>query len=166
MKINKKNENKAITLPESIELDMGDRTVILEKGDRIKVVENTKFTISDIQDDLYDTLDDITIYVSETYENWDEESLEMGDTDDRGFNFEDEDFTPAQLFRHMEREGYMNPSNYPVSLRNADNTWISTEPEMDMYSGDSEILSLHFSRKNKDPRAVEVWYELLKHFSM
>ena len=40
MKINKKNENKAITLPQSIELDMGDRTVILEKGDRIKVVEN------------------------------------------------------------------------------------------------------------------------------
>lgn len=39
MRINKKNENKTITLPESVELDMGDRTVILEKGDRIKVVE-------------------------------------------------------------------------------------------------------------------------------
>ena len=41
MKVVEKNENsKTITLPESIELDMGDRTVILEKGDRIKLVEN------------------------------------------------------------------------------------------------------------------------------
>jgi hypothetical protein len=65
-------------------------------------------------------LSDIPMFlVNKTYEKWDEEAVDAGETDDNGFEFEDYAMSPAELAREIE------DNNYHWS--NSDNTgWLET----------------------------------------
>lgn len=81
-----------------------------------------------------------------SYENWDEDSIESGETDDRGWEDEegvdfsdDPDETPAKdAIKFLRKKGATNPS----SNRYDSGVWYSSE-DKDIKSGDVEIKSYH-----------------------
>lgn len=83
----------------------------------------------------------IQFVLSETYESMVPEDAEHGEASDRGFNFEDEVYDIEDLSNYLEREGFIHPSQYPIS---DSNVWISTESETTDYgTGESTVKSLH-----------------------
>jgi len=48
--------------------------------------------------------------VSKTYETWDEQALEAGETDDKGFEYQDEVMTLRELVRELRNNGITEPS--------------------------------------------------------
>ncbi|WP_323016419.1 hypothetical protein [Castellaniella sp.] len=87
------------------------------------------------------------ILISKTYEILDEESLEAGETNDRGFEFEDKEFDFKELVRELEN--YPNPSCYPGVPH-----WVSSNDDPDLATGDTVIYSLHPGR---DARSQRYW---------
>lgn len=79
------------------------------------------------------------ILVSKTYEIWEEEDLEIGDTDNRGFVYEDESFTFTELVKMLQCESIEGTSNYPATPE----SWFMLEAETDMYSGEITNNSIH-----------------------
>ena len=81
-----------------------------------------------------------------SYEKWDEDAMEAGDTDDRGWEDEvgidfsdDPDETPAKdAIKYLRKKGATNPS----STRYASDVWYSSE-DKDFKTGDVEIKSYH-----------------------
>ena len=94
--------------------------------------------------------------LSETYEIWTPEDTEFGDTDKKGFNFEEQEFEFIELVDYLKDNGYMHPSN---SATIDQYTWISTEAQtIDYKTGEQEIKSLHFDGK---PRQLKYWIKAL-----
>jgi len=99
--------------------------------------------------------------VRTTYETWNEEAREFGDTNDKGWEdeqgttfdpadqYEDEDETPERLavleaVRYISDKGGNSPSSSPVSLD--DRTWWSTaDPVIDYRTGEDTYYSFHVS---------------------
>lgn len=48
--------------------------------------------------------------VNVTYDKWDQESLEAGDTDDKGFELEDELMDKSEIIRYIQNNGLNQPS--------------------------------------------------------
>jgi len=87
--------------------------------------------------------------VRETFEIWDEESIEIGDTDNKGYNFIDQPFELRELIDYIKDNGYIQPSCYPIKrLKNVEGpcrVWLSTVDRFLKYStGEEEFRSLHF----------------------
>lgn len=75
-----------------------------------------------------------------TYETWKPEDVEIGDTDDRGYEGKDVSFDSLyDMIDFMLNQGAVSPSN-SVSQSG---TWYSTEGEQDMHSGETTIYSFH-----------------------
>jgi hypothetical protein len=55
--------------------------------------------------------DEPMFLVSKTYEIWDEEAMEAGDTDDKGYEFQDQQMSPAELEKELVSEPYGEWSN-------------------------------------------------------
>lgn len=85
----------------------------------------------------------IQFVLSETYETWDEEAIELGETDDKGFSFEDEVYDLEDLQNYLDSEGFIHASESPVTNRRV---YLSTESEADISSGDRTVKSLHCSK--------------------
>lgn len=85
----------------------------------------------------------LTFVISETYETWDEEAVEIGETDDKGFNFEDEEYELDDLQDYIEKEGFTNASEVPVTNTGV---WLSTDSEEDYQTGERTTKSIHCSK--------------------
>ena len=91
--------------------------------------------------------------VSKTYEIWDKESIELGETDDRGFEYEDNKLTLKELINEIKNNGFNEVSCWP--WRNLPNhgykPWLSTvDPYKDMVTGDVTNYSLHIDTSNRN----------------
>lgn len=94
--------------------------------------------------------DDPKCLVDKVYESWDEDALEAGETDDKGFEYQDEekDFEDlVSIFKACDDFSTNGASNKNV---------YGMESEEDMRSGNTMNYSYHFSRKNK-PGADVMW---------
>ena len=88
--------------------------------------------------------------LSETFEIWDQESSEIGETDNKGFNFQDRVFEGLrEVISYIKDNGFMSPSQYP--LENIKNhikpcyVWLSTvDPCINYTTEEQEFKSLHF----------------------
>ena len=54
-------------------------------------------------------------FVSKTYETWDAEALEFGETSDRGYEFENEPMSLRDVFRALRDMGGIEPSSMPLT---------------------------------------------------
>jgi hypothetical protein len=74
-----------------------------------------------------------------TYQIWDEEAVEAGDTDDKGFLVVDEKVSLREFIEIFKDGGFIHPScSDPMQA-----DWWSNEPEMDPYTGEYEHRSFH-----------------------
>lgn len=101
---------------------------------------------------------DIKYKMSKTYETWDEESIEHGETDDRGFEYENQEFDSIW---DMAKEIRDNGASEPSSSINDVNTSYITPDSYKNHRNDKETYySFHPKLKN-DQEAKEL-YNLVK----
>ena len=86
--------------------------------------------------------------VSTTYETWDEEAMAAGETDDKGYELENEALEFRDLVHLFKTEGFSVGDTVPSLY-----SWYSTsEEEIDFRTGEQIIRAIHFSdipRKRK-----------------
>lgn len=78
------------------------------------------------------------IKLSKTYEVVTEESAMQGDAAEHGFEWKDVEHGFRELVDILTDDGYIYASDSHGVPR-----WVSTEPEMDMYTGEYTSYSLH-----------------------
>lgn len=98
------------------------------------------------------------ILLSKTYETWSHEDLEAGETDDKGFEFEDVPHTFRELVRLLKHE-FRYPSCSPASGNPYE--WVSTEPDTNFRTGEETTYSLHYSHKNPS-RNEKYWAKAME----
>lgn len=85
----------------------------------------------------------LSFIMSETFESWTPEDVEHGEAGDRGFNFEEVEYEREEIQDYLEREGFIHPSQSPITP-DAAHLWISTQAEVEDYgTGEETIKSLH-----------------------
>lgn len=90
--------------------------------------------------------------VSITYETWDEESLEIGETDDKGWYLEDDNYETLQdVVDSVRNYNWVNWSSSNPGPRD----WISSEAEVDMRSGERTTYNLFIERDDGKPLSSE-----------
>ena len=79
--------------------------------------------------------------MSKTYEVWDEDSLEAGDTDDKGFEYEDREFDSLwDMADEIRDAGATEPSDSSGGSR----TWYTTpDGEVDYRTGERTYYAFH-----------------------
>lgn len=82
----------------------------------------------------------LTFVISQTFECWSEDDIEAGETNNRGFDFEKENYDLEDLKNYIERNGFNQASESPVI---SDHVWLSNHDEP--FSGPvvSQRNSLH-----------------------
>lgn len=101
-----------------------------------------------------------------SYETWDEEALEAGETDDKGWENEegtdfskDVDETPAKdAAKYLKEEGATNPSNGSFSK----GTYYSDDGDKDIKSGDTTIKSYHLAGEWTEDEEKEIFNIITK----
>ena len=88
-----------------------------------------------------------------TYETWTYSAAEAGETDDRGFLWENYPHTFRELVGLMRE--FSQPSDYPVQP-NDGRVSFSSNDEQDYWTGGRTIRSLHLSNPD-EPRQVRYW---------
>jgi len=119
----------------------------------VKVAMKKKASFSDEPqgyDEGDDELSDEPMFlVSKTYEIWDEEALEAGETNERGYEFQDEPTSPYDLQRELQSENYAEWSN------GGNTGWLSTvDPIYDrryFEKGEDTRYGLHFKKLDGSP---------------
>jgi len=92
-----------------------------------------------------------------TYETWDEEALEAGDTDDKGWLTEETDVEPLPSLEELLRssdiqyKSWLEWSSSPPDGR----SWIVGDEEEDMRTGDRTLHELFIRRVDKRPLSDE-----------
>lgn len=97
------------------------------------------------------------IILSQTYEIVTQESAELGDAQERGFDWEDAPHTFREVVDLIEREGFTVPSCSQGVPR-----WLSTEVIQDsayFERGEERTLSLH---PGEDARSQRYWAKACK----
>ena len=84
------------------------------------------------------------ILISKTYEIVTEESAENGEASERGFIFENAEFSFSELVKELKEYTQGSSSH----MTGSPFEWVSTEHQMDPISGESEAFSLHYGRGN------------------
>lgn len=97
------------------------------------------------------------ILISKCYEVWDEDALECGETDDKGYEFEDVAYTFKELVFAIKSDGFTNTSDYPTT----ENSWLYTDMDVDYRTGEETTYSLHFSHNNPEKNR-KYWKAALK----
>lgn len=94
------------------------------------------------------------LQLSMTYETVTPESAENGEASDAGFVFEACDCGARELVRYITHDGFTNPNqSHGVP------GWLSTEPETDYITGETETRSIHPGR---DAQSQKVWARVLR----
>lgn len=79
--------------------------------------------------------------MNKTYETWDEEAIEAGDTDDRGFEYEDKEFDSLwDMADEIRDAGATEPSD----SRGGPHTWYSTiDDDVNIRTGERTSYAFH-----------------------
>jgi hypothetical protein len=94
--------------------------------------------------------------INVTYEVWDEEALNAGDTDDRGFELEDEMMDVQDIVRYIGNNGFIHPSSSSFDgIGGLNIIWWESE-EQDYRTGDHKNTCIHL-----DNIPDEVVFEIL-----
>jgi len=80
--------------------------------------------------------------VNKTYEIWDQKSIEIGDTDDKGFEYEDHDMDLRYLI--SELRNCTDLSDTVIT----EHTWATSHGSIDMYDGSHTNESIHIKSIN------------------
>ena len=92
--------------------------------------------------------------VSKCYETWNDEAYEAGDTDDRGFVFQDQKMSLTDLINEIVNNGIISPSSWPIR-RLTDNTWLSSIDGDENYTtGEKTYYSLHIKASNRQMKRI------------
>lgn len=94
------------------------------------------------------------IKLSQTYEIVTEESAELGEAEDSGFDWQDVDYTFKELIDLIKREGFYYPSDSHGVPR-----WLSTDPVQNCSDGSYETKSIHPGR---DKQSQKYWVKACK----
>lgn len=86
------------------------------------------------------------ILISKTYEVITEESAEQGEAEERGFEFEDVEYSFRELVELMRECGEASSKPSSGSIYE----WLTCYGDMDMHDGSYTNYSLHYSRNNPD----------------
>ena len=95
------------------------------------------------------------VTLSATYEIVTEESAESGEFAECGFLWEDVPHTFREIVDVIESGGFI----YPSCSHGAPN-WLSSEPEIDYTTGESETRSIH---PGKGARSQRYWEKAVRH---
>ena len=96
------------------------------------------------------------IIISTTYETWDEEALEAGETDDKGYEIEREEYDFRDLVKLFREGGYTQGDTFP-SLH----SWYSTaDSEIDYHTGKMTDRSIHFADIPRKRKYFDLAYRL------
>ena len=90
------------------------------------------------------------LLLSKTYEEWDESALEAGDTDSRGFEWEDSPHTVREAAQLLKGR---TPSQSPIV--DPARCWFS-DSDTDWRTGDETVTAVHFAHANR-PHALRYW---------
>lgn len=97
--------------------------------------------------------------MNKTYETWDEDALEAGDTDDKGFEYEDKEFDSLWDMAREIRDGGATESSDSHSAN--PHTWYSTPDGNQNYrTGETTYYSYHPNKL--DQEEAEQLYKLVK----
>lgn len=97
--------------------------------------------------------------MNKTYSTWDEDALEAGDTDDKGFEYEDKEFDSLWDMAREIRDGGATESSDPHSA--GPHTWYSTpDGDQNYRTGETTYYSYHPS--GLDQEEAEQLYKLVK----
>ena len=97
----------------------------------------------------------MNILISQTYDRWTADDIEHGDTDDKGFHFQDVPHTFREIVELLQT--HTEPSNYPMQPAYAADTWFTCNDAIEsIEQGITENTAIHFSRDN-DARALRYW---------
>ena len=94
------------------------------------------------------------LQLSMTYETVTPESAEHGEADDSGFVFEPCDCSARELARYTTHDGFTVRSCSHGVPR-----WLSTDPETDYMTGETETRSIH---PGTDKQSQKVWARVLR----
>ena len=83
--------------------------------------------------------------VAKTYEVWDDEALEIGETNERGFEFEDETMTPDEFLREISWPHVQSSqSSFTLEALSHGRVWFSSvDSDVDFETGERVNYSWH-----------------------
>lgn len=88
-----------------------------------------------------------TVKITKTYQVISPESAEIGDFEDQGFDYQDQEMTLREVLSEVERGGF---TEWSSSGGFHNGIWLSTiDPDRDMQSGNETYYSLHFSANSE-----------------
>jgi hypothetical protein len=98
-----------------------------------------------------------------TYETWDEEAVEAGETDDKGWVEEGSDVASlADTLRSAGDHNWLEWSDSNPTGR----SWLISEEEQDMHSGERTIYNLWFMRSDGSPLSGDEIKEISKAYGI
>lgn len=91
--------------------------------------------------------------MSKTYETYDEEAINVGSTDDHGFEYKDREFDSLwEIAKEIRDNGGTEPSS---SVPHKSNFYSTTDPEIDYKTGEQTNYAFH-PRLSSDEEAKEL----------
>tara|TARA_R110002167_G_C12521553_1_gene638246 strand:- start:487 stop:795 length:309 start_codon:yes stop_codon:yes gene_type:complete len=93
--------------------------------------------------------------ISKTYETWNQDDIEHGDTDKKGFIYQDENYSFKDLLDELKDECYLDLCCSDINQCNS----ITYYGSPNYVSGEVENLTLHF---NGTDRQKKYWIKALK----
>ena len=97
----------------------------------------------------------MALLLSQTYEQWGEEALELGETNESGFDWEDSAHTVREAVARIKGR---EPSQFPIT--DPARCWF-TDSDTCFITGDEEITAVHFSHSNK-PHSLRYWIAAIR----
>ena len=92
--------------------------------------------------------------VSKTFETWDEDDIEHGGTDYRGFEYQDEQFSLRELLDEIKHNGFVEPAHSWLEGEKNKQTrtynWLKTVDADENYqTGEKTYYGLHIKTTGK-----------------
>lgn len=92
--------------------------------------------------------------VSKCFEVWNDEAFESGDTDERGFTYEDLRMTAREIIEEIVNNGIQSASatNWRKNIKNV---WLtSIDDNHDYQTGNTTYFSLHIKASNRQLKRI------------
>jgi hypothetical protein len=99
------------------------------------------------------------IDVCRTYETWDYEAAEAGETNDRGYVWQNYPHTFRELVELMTE--HYHPSCWPMTDHDAGRIWFTSDDDENFRTGERTRYSIHLSRPD-EPRQARYWLKAWK----
>lgn len=98
--------------------------------------------------------------VSVTYETWDEESREAGDTDDKGYEYEDARMSLSDVVRELDNYGPFDEVQVMGTLLRA----YVADADQNLRTGEDTMRAIHVRGSERAIRRLAAAYEVYGRF--